>query len=47
MVDVTLVVSIVSIAFLVGVVGVVSYFAFAGPSRDLTATGEGDRSTAD
>ena len=46
MVDVALVVSVVSIAFLVAVIGVVSHFAFNGPSRDLT-TVDDDASAAD
>lgn len=45
---VQLVVAVVSIVFLVAVAAAVSYFAFAGPSRDLTAVSDSeDASTAD
>lgn len=47
MVDIQLVVGIVSIVGLVAVAGVMGYFAFAGPSRDLTTTGGEDASAAD
>jgi len=48
MVAVPLVVSVVSIAFLIGVAAAVRYFAFAGPSRDLTGSlDESEASAAD
>jgi hypothetical protein len=47
MVDIQLVVGIVSLVGLVAVAGVMGYFAFAGPSRNLTTTTQDDASTAD
>jgi len=46
MVEVQLVVGIVSMVGLVAVAAVMGYFAFAGPSRDLTTAGD-DASAAD